>query len=82
MTRNRLIGALSIVGVAMIAGRRSWYASSRSTQKRGINVAAVGWGTPADVLRDDVAAARYAAFRPSVPTACRLAAAPIAHAAC
>jgi hypothetical protein len=48
----------------------------------GINIAAVGSGTPEDVLRDNLAAARYAVFRPSAPTACRSAATPIAHAAC
>jgi hypothetical protein len=53
-----LIGALSIGGVAMIAGRRSWYASIRSTQKPGINIGAVGSGTPEDVLRGNVVVAR------------------------
>jgi hypothetical protein len=48
----------------------------------GINIAAVGSGTPEDVLRDNLAAARYAAFRLSAPTASRSAATPIAHAAC
>jgi hypothetical protein len=48
----------------------------------GINIAAVGSGTPEEVLRGNVAGARYAAFRASVATACRSAAAPIAHPAC
>ncbi len=47
----------------------------------GINVAAVGAGSPEDVLRNNVAAARIAAVRAPAPTACG-AAAPIARAAC
>ena len=48
----------------------------------GVNVAAVGSGSPEDVLRNNVAAARFSPFRPSVPSACASAAGPIAHAAC
>lgn len=47
----------------------------------GVNVAVVGAGSPEDVLRNNVAAARIAALqRP--PGACPAAAPPIAHAAC
>jgi uncharacterized repeat protein (TIGR01451 family) len=47
----------------------------------GVNVAATGSGSPEDVLRNNVAAARIAAVqRP--PEACPSSAPPIAHAAC
>jgi uncharacterized repeat protein (TIGR01451 family) len=47
----------------------------------GLNVAIVGAGSPEDVLRDNVAAARFAAVR-RPPSACPSSAGPIARAAC
>ena len=48
----------------------------------GVNVAVVASGTPEDVVRNNVAAARFSAFRPSAPSACGSAAGAIAHASC
>ena len=57
MMRDRLIGSLWIVSVAMIAVTILVRLQQVDPQA-GINIAAVGLGTPEDVLRDNVAAAR------------------------
>jgi uncharacterized repeat protein (TIGR01451 family) len=48
----------------------------------GVNVGAVGSGSPEDVLRNNAAAARFSGFGPNVPIACPAATRPVAHASC
>ncbi len=50
--------------------------------RAGVNAAVVGSGSPEDVLRNNVAAARIAALRAQPPRACPSWAAPVARAAC
>ncbi len=48
----------------------------------GVNVAVVGAGSPEDVLRNNVAAARIAALQPRPPGACPALSRPVARSAC